>query len=665
MATNIDLDKIIRSSNSPIEAMTSVDMLTGGKLSNDERINISQRILNSSKFKGGGSSSTSFTGGGLGGSSGSNPIEPPTSGGFIEKGLSAIGTGIKAAVGLVDGAVKLASKGVAIGLDTQMGKGNGDESLLSIAKTLGTQGMMGVVDLAKQGGANILDQLKEQSKLLSEVNTKTGISGELSDGIRNSMVMAQAEARRYGFELANIGEFYTTLTEQSGKFALINNKTIDSALPVAAAINMTLTEFANSLSEYERVGIGVKEATEAIGNVATKAVSLGLNANKVATSMNSSVGMLNQYGFKNGIQGLEKMVQKSIEFKVSMESVATIAEKVLNPEGAIDMAANLQVLGGAIGDFGDPIKMMYDATNNMEGLQDSLIKAAAGLATYNQEQKKFEITGINQRRAREMATALGISDYKQLANAAIAAQERISASTALMSTGLKMDDKEKEFLTNLSRMQDGEMKIVVPESIAEKLGVPTEIALDKLDQKTKDALVANQKEFEKNSPKDMAEKQLTETQKMVRGVEVMATWAKIQAANFVQGMGKSALSKEIQDLIKTIQDTPTKANPQRAEAEGVKVMEAIKNISLTDLSSMEKAYETAKKGLSTTFSGNQQTTTSTQQQQPQEIKQTINITSDVNSDYFNQVIKKDAAFGFEFKNPKSFEVLMPAKRKGK
>lgn len=660
---NIDLDRIIRNSRTPQEAFASAEMQSGGNLTSAQRQNLASRILNSSKFRGsvGGGGSTNFTGGGSGGSGGGGGGDTPNDG--LAGMFDSFGNGIKKLTGVVNGVVKGVGKGAALTMDSQMGK-TGDETALDIARAVGEKGVGALLSAPGAMLDAVLDQLKQESVLLSEVNTKTGISGDLSEGLRDSMISASKEARAYGFQLSEIGDFYTTLSEQSGKFSLINQKTIERVAPVAAALGMTMSQLAESIGDYEKVGIGAKEATEAIGKSATNAISLGLNAKKVADGMKESVGRLNEFGFRNGIQGLERMVQKSIEFKVSMDNVATIAEKVLNPEGAIDLAANLQVLGGAIGDFGDPIKMMYDATNNVEGLQDSLIGAAKGLATYNSEQGRFEITGINLRRAREMANSLGIS-MGDLTKTAVAAQERMAASTTLMGSGLKIDDKEKEFLTNLSRMEGGEMKIVVPESIAQKLGVPTELALDKLDQKTADALIKNQKEFEKMSPKDMAMSQLTETQKMARDVEVMASWAKIQAAAYVKGGGEAALKNEVKIIKDSMDRVAGKltVDRQSAQAAGANTVDAIKNASITDWSSIKNAGNVAKEGLKTTFSGNKQT--QEQQPQAQKVEQTIHITSDVNADYFNQVIKKDAAFGFEFKNPKSYEVLMPANRKGK
>ena len=63
-----------------------------------------------------------------------------------------------------------------------------------------------------------------------------------------------------------------------------------------------------------------------------------------------------------------------------------------------------------------------------------------------------------------MAKSLGV-DYKDLYNSAVSAQERLSATNELMSSGLQMDDKDREFLTNMARMEGGKMVISVPESL--------------------------------------------------------------------------------------------------------------------------------------------------------------------------------------------------------
>jgi hypothetical protein len=224
---------------------------------------------------------------------------------------------------------------------------------------------------------------------------------------------------------------------------------------------------------------------------------------------------------------------------MNMDSVFKIAGDVMDPDKAISLSANLQVLGGAIGNFNDPLRMMYDATNNVEGLQDALIGAAGSLATYNSEQGRFEITGVNLRRARAMADELGIS-YGELANGAIAAAERTSAATALMGRGLKLDDDQQRFLTNISQMKGGQMTIELnSERLQQVLGVDSsvrEIALEKLTQKQVDTILEYQNEFKKLSPEEIIQKQATDVEIIGRNVSFLAAAARVRAAQAGGGM---------------------------------------------------------------------------------------------------------------------------------
>jgi hypothetical protein len=378
----------------------------------------------------------------------------------------------------------------------------------------------------------IIDQYQQESELLDQINSKTTLTGTLSRDLQNDIKLASINAARYGFTMSEIGDMYVSLVEKSGRFSLINRDTMNMAVPTARAFGLSLTDMAESMTEFEKVGVGAKNTIAAIRDAGLRSVQVGISAKKTAEDLQLNIGKLNQYGFKNGIQGLEKMIRFSKEFRISMDEVFTIADKVMSPEGAMELSANLQVLGGAIGDFNDPLKLMYMATNNVEGLTDALKNAAGGLATYNSEQGRFEITGVNLRRAQEMAKQLGIN-YKEFANSAVAAAERAQASSQLFAQNIKVDDKQMEFLTNIARMEGGEMKISIPQSVADQLKGElrgqTEIAFSKIDQQTADVLLKNQKAFEKLTTEEMANQQLTVTQQMSRDIAVVASYYKYKA----------------------------------------------------------------------------------------------------------------------------------------
>jgi hypothetical protein len=214
---------------------------------------------------------------------------------------------------------------------------------------------------------------------------------------------------------------------------------------------------------------------------------------------------------------------------MSMQEVFNIADKVMNPEGALEMAANLQVLGGAIGDFNDPLKLMYMSTNNVEGLQDALIGAAGSLATYNTEQGRFEITGVNLRRAQAMAKEMGIS-YQQLAQGAVAAAEKSSAASDLIARGLTLEPEQTEFLTNIARMKDGKMTIDLGQSTKlQEIFGKQEVALDELTDQQAKELLKYQDELKEKTSEDIARGQATSIQNIKRDVNYIALLARNQA----------------------------------------------------------------------------------------------------------------------------------------
>lgn len=439
----------------------------------------------------------------------------------------------------------------------------------------------------------IIDQLTRESQLKSDINSKTTLTLKLSEDVRQDILESSINAAKYGFTINEVSELYSGLVEKSGKFSLINKETMDLAAPVARSLSLSMGELSDTINEFEKVGTGANKTIETIFEASKKSITLGLSGKKTVTDMQMSIGKLNEYGFKNGIQGLSEMVRKSNEFRISMEETFKIADKVMSPEGALELTANLQVLGGAIGDFNDPLKLMYMATNNVEGLQDALIGAAGSLATYNKEQGRFEITGVNLRKAKEMATQLGVS-YQELAKGAIAAAERSSAAAAIMSTGLQMKSEDKEFLTNLSRMEGGEMVIKVPESIAQKLGVPTQIALDQLDQKTANALLENKKDFEKLNPEQMAMAQLTETQKMAGYLQTIAAYYKNRGAKIARGtMSGTGIDGMIMDKYKDVENYSKEISQKKSDPNFQKRVEGTAKEMTNDyiIKPIEKAKE--------------------------------------------------------------------------
>ena len=155
------------------------------------------------------------------------------------------------------------------------------------------------------------------------------------------------------------------------------------------------------------------------------------------------------------------------------------------------------------------------------------------------------------------------------------------------------------------------------------------------------------------TPQKMAMAQLTETQQMARNIEVMATWAKIQAANFAKGAGQAALGTKMKELLNKIEGVVTKPDPNQAQTAGKNVVNAVKDLDMTSYESWMEKAKIIKDNLAKTLTPNP---IASVQQSPQKVEYTHNIISNPGGDIFAEAARKNAAVGFAARtvNPREY-----------
>ena len=374
---------------------------------------------------------------------------------------------------------------------------------------------------------SVTDYIKEQEYLLNRVNGELGLSGELSEDFRETITNSIPELAKIGVEFDELVKGAEQLVESTGRFALVGTDMLVRAGEVAQAYGMDMSDVIESYASFEKVGIGAAQANEAIADAGKRSLEVGIQSKNTIKGIQDNIEKLNQYGFENGVEGLEKMVRRATEVRMSLNTVFNVADKVFDPEGALDLAANLQVLGGAFGEFNDPLRLMYMATNEVEGLQGAIEGVAQNLATYNVETGGFEVTGANLRMARDIAKQFGV-EVSEINNIAIATQERMAAATSL--AGLDIDEEQVEYLTNIARMKDGKMQIelLTPE-LQKQFNGATSVALENLDSATADILLKYQDDLKPKDEKDLIRDQVGMVKNIDRNLNYLSQLARIEA----------------------------------------------------------------------------------------------------------------------------------------
>jgi hypothetical protein len=361
------------------------------------------------------------------------------------------------------------------------------------------------------------DIAKLNAELLEKTRGAGGYVGRIATEMMDTTRFAMIEAQRFGVTTNETISAVESLMVNSERMATYNDKTISNSMVASLAFTKNSKTILENAENFRNVGIGLDGAAKSIEQIGSRSVKLGLSAKATSETLISQLGKLNAFGFQNGIAGLGKMVQEAQALKINMESIFTVADKLYDPESAINLAANLQVVGGAVGDLADPIKLMYDATNNVESLQTSIIGAARSLATYNAEQGRFEVSGANLRRAKAMADSLGIS-MGELTNMAVKGAAKFEAMSELNMFPSLTDD-QREFVSNIATIKDGKVGFDIPKNMVQQMGLTNVkdgfVSLSDLTDKQLAELQDLQKKAADEKPIDIARNQFNETTKIL------------------------------------------------------------------------------------------------------------------------------------------------------
>ncbi len=400
-----------------------------------------------------------------------------------------------------------------------------------------------VLALGLDGAKTLMTDLAQtQDDLLKSTKGSAGYVGEVGKAMLEGLNEAMIATTRLGVSVNEFIDATESLMVNSERMALYSENTIYAGMEASMAYTKNSRTLLENAEGFRNVGLGLSDAAKAIEDIGKRSINMGLSAKATSETLIKNLGSLNAYGFQNGIKGLGKMVQEAQALKINMDDVLKVADKLYDPESAITLAANLQVVGGAFGDLGDPIKLMYDATNNVESLQTSIIGAARSLATYNAEQGRFEVSGANLRRAKAMSDALGIS-MGELTNMAVKGAAKFEAMSQL-DMFPKLSDEQKEFVSNLATMKDGKVGFDLPKDMAAQMGITNLVdgfvSIDDLSSDQVEKLQKLQEQNEKLSTKDIARQQLNATTQIMSVVTAIY----LRGQNDVRTSGIGVKSKE-------------------------------------------------------------------------------------------------------------------------
>ena len=295
--------------------------------------------------------------------------------------------------------------------------------------------------------------------------------------IRHQLADSAKFAALLGVRIDGVADSMNAVAKAFGTNVRLSNSQLNNMIAFQAATNISAESLGKLIEGFATIGVGTNQALESLTAMRKQSNAYGLNTAQFMETVADNIKLMNSYNFRGGVEGFTKMVARSQALRINMADVKGLAGDLLNPEKAIELAAEMQMLGGSIAGLSDPFQLMNMAQNDMEGLQKAIIDTAAASVSFNQTSGSFDISATEMRRLRAQATALGM-DYEELANTAVKAAQKQEAMGQLRFTNLTPE--EQEFLSNIGQFDGGELKFKLPD--IDELKSASELSKDELVQ---------------------------------------------------------------------------------------------------------------------------------------------------------------------------------------
>ena len=344
--------------------------------------------------------------------------------------------------------------------------------------------LLGSFDLAHELG-KYLGEIQESSIEINKVFTQ---GRQRVSELITSIADATPQINRLGGSMKDVAQVMGDIAEASNRNLIASTEEVEKLYAAQKILGIGAETLTNSFLD---VGVGLQKIPEELEKSINYVQSIGGNAKQVMNDVQSNMAQMNRYQFEGGVAGLTKMAAQASMLRFSMSETFRLADKVLDPEGAIEVASAFQRLGVSAGNMVDPFQLMNMSINDPSGLQDSLADVAKQFSYFDEETKTFKINPQGVLTLREIEKQTGVS-AQELSKMAVAAGELDMRLSAVDAAGLSIGSEEdKQFLANIAKMGKGgeyEVQIKDDEGKVEtkKLSEITQNEFNKLIQEQKE-----------------------------------------------------------------------------------------------------------------------------------------------------------------------------------
>ena len=298
-------------------------------------------------------------------------------------------------------------------------------------------------DLEKSTG----DLESQLANLNAKMAENMGQTQKAIAGLRQEAAIAYPTIIGLGGSFADVQAIQLDIAQNLKTNTVTLGETVSGLYAGAKAVGLSSQEVGEVVAGFQSAGIQTEYIKDNMQSTVNISRSVGVNTNAVFQNLNNNLDKINKFGFQNGTEGLAKMSAQAAALRINMSDIFNFAEKVFNPEDAVEMVASFQRMGVAAGDLADPFRLMYLASEDTEELQKQVVKMTEKFTYFDEKTKEFKVLPNAKRDLREIEKATGIA-YNDLVKMSTAGQKLSMISKDFKMAGI--DEESKQFIANVA-----------------------------------------------------------------------------------------------------------------------------------------------------------------------------------------------------------------------
>jgi hypothetical protein len=259
----------------------------------------------------------------------------------------------------------------------------------------------------------------ESDKAIRTTILNLGLSGQKADLMRKSFESSAMAVAEMGGTLKDIQAVQEGFANETGRARVMTAQMVQDIVEIGRGTGLGVEEATKLGAQFELMGVNANLTKQYVQKIVDTSENMGLSSTKILKAVNDNFKRLNTYSFQGGVQGMMKMSQYAAKMNIDMNEALNAADVAKSLEGAIDLAAQLQIMGGEFAKA-DPFQLLFLSRNDPEKYTEKINEMTKGVVTLKKNSEgvfeKF-ISPADRQRLAAVATSLHMNPAEMIQQA--------------------------------------------------------------------------------------------------------------------------------------------------------------------------------------------------------------------------------------------------------